>query len=202
MKISNRPNKRKRKNNILNRENVPDTLQIVFLSFYIFQFIEDILTGSVILSVKLGERSGTEKIKINEYKGQVFVREKLISLSHLPLIYFIFPLVFHRPPTNSQIISHSLILYFILSFSLPFGVPSWCFYLSVRFSKHMFLSFFSLYICFLFLLSQSLCLNPIPPSLPPFANLISSTTLISSVTLYIYKLQPLTSSSYQPLINH
>ena len=68
MKISNRPNKRQRKNNILNRENVPDTFQIVFLSFYIFQFIEDILTGSVILSVKLGERSGTENIKINEYK--------------------------------------------------------------------------------------------------------------------------------------
>ena len=62
-KISNRPKNKKRKN----RENVPDTFQIVFLSFYIFQFIEDILTGSVILSVKLGERSGTEKIKINEY---------------------------------------------------------------------------------------------------------------------------------------
>ena len=68
MKISNRPNKRQRKNNILNRENVPDTFQIVFLSFYIFHFIEDILTGCVILSVKLGERSGTEKIKIDEYK--------------------------------------------------------------------------------------------------------------------------------------
>ena len=124
LKISNIPKTRKRKNNILYRENVPDTFQIVFLSFYIFQFIEDILTGSVILSVKLGERSGTEKIKINEYKGQVFVREKLISLFRLPLIYFMFPLVFHRSPTNSQIVSHSIILYFFLSFSLSFGVPS------------------------------------------------------------------------------
>ena len=170
LKISNRPKNRKRKSNILYRENVPDTFQIVFLSFYIFQFIEDILTGSVILSVKLGERSGTEKIKINEYKGQVFVREKLISLFRLPLIYFIFSLVFHRPPTNSQIISHSLILYFFLSFFLSFGVPSWCFSLSLCPSLSICFSLsFSLHICPLFFslsLFASTPFLPLPLPLP------------------------------------